>query len=207
MRTKRTAWSWLIGLSAGAMGSFAWAGPEQPNVHLLEGQAQIYTITTMTENKESCEEKGGSVLASQTSRFFVLKDVGDARWGHYVYAVSCKDEASCQRARTASVGGDWMLMFNQRDSPSNLSGSTIFSGRFSTESCIDPAKQGLSLEFLDGGKVRIIKKTTVGPSYAPVPMSEGTPPMCQTGAAEKAVQGLACTANLVIEGVAKPVEP
>jgi len=200
MTFNQLSWA-VVTLLISAFCPVAEANPELPSAKLSDAQSKIYSITQMTENKKSCAKDGASVLSEQGSKFFVLKNVGDDRWGHYVYAVACKDRDSCEKALTANIGGDWIWMFSKTRSSTKFTGETTHTGLFSGEMCTDPKIDRITLEFTGPNEVTLSKKTTFGTDYPPEPMNPDTPPVCHTDKVQEMLKDKACDAYVVIRGV------
>jgi len=194
----------VVPLFVSACGPVAQANPALPSASLSDAQIGIYSVAHMTVNKKSCANEGASVLGENGTKFFVLKNVGNDRWGHLVYAVACKDRDTCQNALTTNGGGDWIWMFNEIRSSTEFIGETTHTGLLSGDLCTGPKMDRLSLEFTGPDEVLLSKKTFLGTDYPPGRVTADAPPMCHTGAVQEMLKDRACDELVVIRGVAEP---
>jgi hypothetical protein len=173
----------------------------KPDASIHPEQARVYAIDEMTENSAGCDDGGASVLDKQTSKYFALKNVGNDQMGHFVYAVACRDEATCQKALTTeNVGGDWIFMFSQKKSSEEFNGESVFTGILRDGQCVGPRLQLLNLQFIGDEGVVMSMKTTFGEDYAAVQKKPDLPLMCFTDIAKESLKDKPCNQHLVIRG-------
>ena len=201
MTTRGPVFVALLSLLVAAHG--AHANPDLPSATLSENQIGVFSVTHWTANTASCAEEGPSVLGDEP-RFFVLKNVGDDRWGHHVYAVACRDREDCKKVLTTRSGGAWIWMFGERRSSTEFGGETTRTGHLDGNLCTDSSLDRLTLEISGENDVLLRKQSVLGTDYPPEAGAPDTPPMCLSSTVQSLLKDKACDTLEVIRGSRTP---
>jgi len=162
----------------------------------LEG---IYKISHATQNSESCDAEGKSIIESISEKYFIF--VSYKSYGvDYLTFVSCENPEKCKEiAKTAKsgemgFGGEFLDNLTSGDDSKGYNSKIITTGYNSDGICTKSGVKEGNLIKIDASTLKWTLKFSAGKDY------EAKDDTCSTEAAKEAVKGRPCSEYTVIQG-------
>lgn len=165
-------------------------------VSLQEG---VYELSSYTENTESCDAEGASILENEAETLYTLRS-GSFLGYNYLSFVSCADTADCQATKTeiddgTLFAGVGTFTFDSGSNSTGRTGQTVTTGAsgLNGDTCTDGKLEDHKLSINEDGSIMITTKVTYVDDYA-----EDDDGFCTTDGAKAAVGDNVCSEYQVL---------